>query len=330
MFTTPVTPKPYATKISYNSNLFFTGSCFAESIGEKFCKAKFRANVNPFGILYNPVSISYALERIISGIPYKPEDLIFHEGLYHSPDHHGCFSGSDRDKVLSEINNSLATAKEDLTKTTHLFITLGSADVYRFNETGKIAGNCHKMPGNMFTKERLSLTEIISCLEQAISAITSLNPAIKIIFTVSPVRYMQDGAHSGQINKALLLLATESICEKFPGSTEYFPAYEIVMDELRDYRFYAEDMIHPSPVTVEYIYRKALESMADKRALDIIPQIEKIHAARNHRFLHPSPESIRKFAETQLIAIANIEKAMNLFIPDFEDEKNYFRCISNI
>ena len=330
MFTTPVTPKPTATKISYNSNLFFIGSCFTESIGEKFQRAKFKTNINPFGILYNPVSISYALERIISGVLYKPADLIFYEGLYHNPDHHGSFSGSDIDKVIYEINNSLIEAKEDILKATHLFITLGSADIYRFKESGKVAGNCHKMPGNIFTKERLSLTAITSYLESAISAIIDINPAANIVFTISPVRYMQDGAHSGQLNKALLLLAAENICEKFPGNTEYFPAYEIVMDELRDYRFYAEDMIHPSTVTVEYIYRKALESMADKSVLNIIPQIEKVQAARNHRFLHPSPESIRKFAETQLAAISNIEKAMYPFIPDFEDEKNYLQNITYI
>lgn len=287
-FTTPINIKPNRM-IDHNSRIVMLGSCFAENIGKRLTDCGFDAVINPMGILYNPKSIATALDRLTSGTEFTEEELFHHNGLWASFMHHGSFSHTDKDEALRMMNEQLREGHEQLKNATHLIITFGSAEVYEQN--GMVVSNCHKLPAREFTHRLLSIDEIKNLYTNKTQNIASL----QTIFTISPVRYMGEGAHHGQLNKATLLLATDQIC-KTTGA-EYFPSYEIMMDELRDYRFYATDMIHPSEVAVDYIFKRFTDTYLTDEAIRTAEEVQKIKKSLSHRPLHPDSEEYEKFKQ---------------------------------
>jgi hypothetical protein len=304
-FTTPVNITPQKT-IDHNSRIVMLGSCFAENIGKKLIDCGFNVVMNPMGILYNPISIYSALERIIDGREFTEDELLYHNGLWASFMHHGSFSHADKTETLKMINERLHEGHEQLKNATHLIITFGSAEVYE--KDGIVISNCHKLPSRHFTHRLLSIDEITNAyLEQSDENLaTQYCPPVlggraeggggqelSTIFTISPVRYLGEGAHHGQINKATLLLATDKICQK--TGADYFPSYEIMMDELRDYRYYAADMIHPSEIAIEYIFERFAETYLTDEAIRTAEEVQKIKKSLAHRPLHPESEEYEKF-----------------------------------
>ena len=286
LFTTPVNIKPNKS-INHNSRIVMLGSCFAENIGKKLIDCGFNVVMNPMGILYNPISIHNALQRIIEGREFTEDELFYHNGLWASFMHHGSFSHSDKNEALRIMNERLHQAHQQLQNATHLIITFGSAEVYEHN--GQVVANCHKLPARHFTHRLLSTNEITTPYYSLFPAPYSLLP----IFTISPVRYLGEGAHHGQINKATLLLATDQICCE--TGADYFPSYEIMMDELRDYRYYATDMIHPSEVAIDYIFERFTTTYLTEEAIRTAEEIKKIKKSLSHRPLHPDSEEYQTF-----------------------------------
>ena len=308
-FTTPVNIKPNKT-IDHNSRIVMLGSCFAENIGKKLIDCGFNVVMNPMGILYNPISIFSALERIVEGRKFTEDELFCHNGLWASFMHHGSFSHADKNEALKMMNERLKEGHEQLKDATHLIITFGSAEVYERN--GKVVSNCHKLPAREFTHRLLSINEINNLYKSFVIETQNIAP-LQTIFTVSPVRYLGNGAHHGQINKATLLLATNEICKK--TGADYFPSYEIMMDELRDYRYYAEDMIHPSDVAINYIFEQFTKTYLTDEAIRTADEIQKIKKSLAHRPLHPDSEEYQNFKKKlsqQIAAIA--QKYPNIII----------------
>jgi hypothetical protein len=305
MFTTPVHIDPPPHLIDYESRILLTGSCFSENIGNKMNQAKFRVLSNPFGVLYNPASVSGALLRIISAKVYHETDLCFHQGLYFSFDHHSRYSRPVAADCIKEINKELETAHQFLKESSFLFISLGSALVYH-HETKGIVANCHKIPGNRFTREMLEPEDCVELMSKALDAIFAFNKSIQVVFTISPVQYTGEGAHQNRISKAVLLLSVERLCKKYPAQTHYFPAYEIMQDELRDYRFYAPDMAHPSETALEYIWTRFSENWLSAEAIELKNRIEKIQKAAGHRPFFSASENHLAFVQSQIKEIENL------------------------
>ena len=287
-FTTPVNIKPNKS-INHNSRILMLGSCFAENIGKKLIECGFNIVINPMGILYNPISIHTALERIINGREFTEAELFYHNGLWASFMHHGSFSHSDKNVALQMMNEHLLEAHEQLKNTTHLIITFGSSEIYEHD--GQVVANCHKLPSRHFTHRLLSINEIAIPYTQ----LSILNSKLSTIFTISPIRYLGEGAHHGQINKATLLLAIDQICKE--TKIDYFPSYEIMMDELRDYRYYATDMSHPSEVAIDYIFERFTETYLTNEAIRTAEEVKKIKKSLSHRPLHPDSIEYQKFQQ---------------------------------
>lgn len=312
---------PYFPKVSYHDGIFMVGSCFAQHMEKKLNRYKYRVLSNPFGILYNPTSISTSFQRIAGKQYYSHDELVMHDGLYHSMDHHGSFSDVDPEKILTDINQSMDTAHAHLQASQFVFISLGTSKVYKYKETGCIAGNNHKIPAIRFEPHSLTVEECENEIRNIHQAVRSLSPDAHVIWTVSPVRHLRDGLVENQRSKATLIVA---IANYMNGQerTNYFPAYEIMIDQLRDYRFYARDLIHPSELAIDIIWELLAESYFDPQDLTHHAAIEKIAKAREHRFLHNNRNAIKSFAEAQL---RNIDHLAALY-PDMEwkEERQYF------
>lgn len=253
---TEVTIAPLPEQFDKNARLFAIGSCFASKIGVRLAQSGFDITVNPFGTLYNPASISGAIKRLACPTPFTAGDVIYSEpmGRYNSFWHHTKFSSSSIDGFLAGANTSLQAASEAFAHADVCLVTLGTAWVFRYISTGQIVANCNKIPAREFNRERLSADESYSLLADIINA----NPCKEWIFSVSPIRHLADGAYGNSLSKATLLLATEKLTREFQN-VHYFPAFEIMMDELRDYRFYADNMTHPSSLAAELIFTKFMD-----------------------------------------------------------------------
>lgn len=283
------------------------GSCFAEHIGKRLADMKWRAELNPFGVLYNPLSISEALMRLMKFRQYGDEELTcFPDGGWSTWLHHSRYSHSVKEMALATINASLEAGSRALAEADMLVITWGTAWVYQLRNTGEVVGNCHKVPEREFVRYRLSVEEIVAEYTQLLGRLWALNPKVRVLFTVSPVRHLKDTLHGNQLSKATLLLAVDELCRRYPDRLHYFPAYEIVMDELRDYRFYAEDMAHPSAQAVEYVWERFVEHVTDRDAQAFIAEWTKMVRAMAHRPFRPEAEEYKRFVEQ------NIEKIMAL------------------
>jgi hypothetical protein len=263
-----------------------------------------------------------AMERIVDKQYYTADELVLHDGLYHSMDHHGLFSGPEAETVLQKINTGIDDAHRHLTQCRFVFISTGTIWVYRYKPTGKIAGNCHKIPQAQFEKIKLSPRESFQALERMYHQAKKIAPDARFIWTVSPVRHLRDGLVENQRSKASLILSAEWMTEQL-AECYYFPAYEIMMDQLRDYRYYAEDMIHPNASAIDIIWNLFRETYLDEDDLKVHPLLEKINQGLGHRFLHPNPEAISAFARTQLELIHRVKD----MIPelDLSIETQYFQ-----
>ncbi|MDR3339271.1 MAG: GSCFA domain-containing protein [Candidatus Symbiothrix sp.] len=301
-FRTEIATVPADFSISHADKISLSGSCFTENISSKFADAGFQTDVNPFGIVYNPLSLADNLNQLLDDRRFTPDDLFHDKAIYHSFSHHSRFSGSDPAFVLEKINSRLEYSSAFLRKTDLLIVTFGTAFVYRLRRTGELVSNCHKIPAGQFSYERLKIEEIVGEWTNLINRLKKTLPSIKILFTVSPVRHWKDGAHENQLSKALLLLAVDEII-KCNFYTYYFPSYEILMDDLRDYRFYAEDMLHPTSQAIEYIWEKFSDMFFDRQTKEKIREYERILKDLNHKAFHPESETykaFRKKAEAQL------------------------------
>jgi hypothetical protein len=305
-YRTIVAPKDYDFQIFHQSNLLLIGSCFSENIGSKLISNKFNTLINPSGILFNPISIVNTLNDIIEEKEVGVKDLHFENGLYHSFAHHGRFSGPNSEEVLTCINQSREEATLFLKKTDVIIVTLGSSWTYRHNDTGEFVANCHKVPNKKFTKELLEVDFIVKKLQGVIDKLQAINSNLKVIFTVSPVRHWKDGAEENTLSKSILNVAIHQLARS--KAVYYFPAYEMVIDDLRDYRFYKEDMLHPNSVAVDYVWNGFGDAFFSSETLTLNKVIGKIGAAGKHRPFNSSANEYQRFLQIQLKNIADLKK----------------------
>lgn len=322
LFRTVVAVPPSSHKISYKSFPVLFGSCFTEHIGERLRLSKLPSLMNPFGITYNPSSVKSNIDRLLSGQLYTISDLSFDREVYFSFDHHSKFSDTAIDLCLHKINSYFLAACEKLKTASHLFLTFGTAYYYVLKSKSKVVSNCHKLPEKDFNRERLTVDEIVTGYRELFKHLLQYNPELKVVFTVSPIRHWKDGAHENQLSKSVLFLAIDQLCSEFPYAG-YFPAYEILMDELRDYRFYEEDMLHPSRLAVDFIWNKFQDCFMERETRKIMEDVEKIQLARNHRPFNAATDSFRSFAAQQLHKLDQLVKQ----VPDIDvtEEYSYFR-----
>ena len=276
-------------KMKTGAKVLLVGSCFADEIGEKMVRGGFEAMVNPFGTLYNPASIAASLLRSISEKEYTADsvELIQSEsdGMWHSWMHHSSFSSLDVATLVERINGTTHCVADFLREADVLIVTMGTAIIYRLKETGMLVANCHKQLDSLFVRERLNSYDIVDQWEMLLQLLESVNPKLKVIFTVSPIRHKRDGYHVNQVSKGILLQGVDEIVNGKSSNSQcfYFPSYEIMMDELRDYRFYADDMIHPSEKAVEYIWQRFQDTYFDNKTKDAVAKATKEWARHQHR-----------------------------------------------
>ena len=292
-------------QLTHTDRILGLGSCFAQHIGVFFEKYKFKSLVNPFGILYNPISICKNLNRVMEQKPWTKEELIPHNDLWQSFDHHGSYSDPNLEVALHKINDSYTTVKNEIEQCTTIIITFGTAYIYSLKRNGQVVANCHKFPADQFNRRLLIVEEILEAFDGFIARLKEKNINVKIILTVSPIRHLKDGMIENQCSKATLLLAVQRLCVKH-SEVYYFPSYEIMMDDLRDYRFYAKDMIHPSEAAVDYIKNQFREYFVSEKSQDLIRQLDKIIQAANHRPFNPGTAQHQAFVLKQLNKIKEL------------------------
>jgi hypothetical protein len=309
MFQTQVEIPRAPFTISYENRIMTLGSCFAENIGKKMQDVYFDMDINPFGVLYNPVSILNSIEILIANKQFTENDLFENRGLWQSFAYSSLFSDTTADGCLTKINDRLKLASAFLMQTDFLFITFGTAWVYEEQKSGSVVSNCHKLPASYFNRRRLTVDEIVADYSTLINRLSELMPHLKIVFSVSPIRHWKDGAHENNVSKSTLLLAIDELQKQF-SQMAYFPAYEIQLDELRDYRFYASDMLHPSDVAVDYIWKRFSETYFSEATMSMKRQFEQLVADLSHRPLQPNSEEFKQF-------LKNTENRKAKLISDF-------------
>ena len=318
LFTKVATPET-SFKINYTKNLAFFGSCFADNISAQFASRKFHSLANPFGTVYNPVSMARQIKAIASGKVFGDDDVFQDtrcDKLWHSFDAHSSLSASSREECIEKLNAGSAQASEFLQKADIAFITLGTAFVYYLKDNGEPVSNCHRQDPSLFERRMIPVEEAAQALESIVADLHRIRADIRIVFTVSPLRHMGDGAHENSLSKATLLLAANKT------GAEYFPSYEIVMDELRDYRFYDSDMVHLSKTAEEYIFERMVDTYCDEATRTNIARVEKFLKGAHHRVADPkSPESAA-FAKRNYTLALELERdipGLNL-----DKERQYF------
>jgi len=290
-FRTNVHIQEASSPLLHREKILMLGSCFAENIAQKLQNGGIRCQSNPFGVLYNPMSIMACIYRMLSGEPFTESELIQYGGLYHSMLHHGSFSSSSADECLNRINSSLQEGRKALLEADVLIITWGTAWVYELN--GQVVANCHKMPADRFTRRRLETAEIAAAYEKLLQ--TSEMRGKRVILTISPIRHIKDGLHENQLSKSTLLLAADQLTRT--AGVSYFPSYEILLDELRDYRFFADDMLHPSSLAVDYIWERFSQTQLSPDARQAVAECEAYFRSKAHRPLHPDTPAYKRFME---------------------------------
>lgn len=281
--------------MEFNSRIFLTGSCFVENIGDKLDYYKIRNYRNPFGILYHPAAIEKLITKSVNNKTYTSEDIFFYNERWHCFDAHSDLSDPSESALLNNLNRNLQETAEYLKEATHVIITLGTSWVYRNIKSDELVANCHKLPQKNFSKEITGVRELEEILKKIISAINKINSGAGIIFTISPVRHIKDGIVENQRSKAHLFVALQNVLEKSPAFLNYFPAYEIMNDDLRDYRFYGKDLLHPTPVAVDYIWEKFIKAGFTTESSDYFKDIETIQKGLSHKAFNPDSESHQKF-----------------------------------
>ncbi|HPE18489.1 MAG TPA: GSCFA domain-containing protein [Tenuifilaceae bacterium] len=307
-FRTAVNVKKFPFNIGYNSPVLFLGSCFTENVGGKMQKLKFPALVNPFGVIYNPISVGMVLKRIIAGNTFEENELDFHNNLWFSFMHHTTFSSENKDECLQKINSNLQESVKFCNKTEILAVTFGTARVYIHKGMKNPVANCHKIPAKEFDHKLLTVNEIVDYWTEILEKVFASKPNLKILFTVSPIRHWKDGPEGNQVSKSTLILAVHKLAEHFPENVFYFPAYEIMMDELRDYRFYKDDMLHPSDLAISYIWEKFKGALISPEDQKLTKEIEKIVLNSEHKPIKINTKEHQKFVENTLLQIERILK----------------------
>ena len=288
-------PLKRATKnlIDYQSNVLLLGSCFSENIGDKLSYFKFQSTQNPFGILFHPKAIENLITNTSNKKVYSSDDLIYQNEIWHSFDAHSSLSSASENELLNKLNVAISLTNKKIKEASHIIITLGTSWVYRYIETDTIVANCHKIPQKKFLKELLSVSEISESLARSISLIKSINSDAAVIFTISPVRHLKDGFIENTQSKSHLIAAIHTLVNE--QDVSYFPSYEIMMDELRDYRFYAEDMIHPNKTAINYIWRKFIDTWFSEETKSIMKEIDEIQKGLLHRPFHEDSKLHQQF-----------------------------------
>lgn len=308
-FRTELNILPSFLQINYSDTQMFIGSCFSENIGNKVEALCFNTLINPFGIIFNPFSISKNILRAIEKRAYTEDELGFHNGLFFSFDHHSSFSNSDKNICLEKINDSLFAAHDFLRRAKVLFITFGSAWVYLKDE--KAVANCHKIPNHLFEKQLLQIENITSWYNGLLQHLKKINPQLSIVFTVSPVRHLKDGLTENQRGKAILLEAVHRIVEQNKNAF-YFPAYELVMDDLRDYRFYGKDLLHLNEIGVDYVWNKFMQTYYSEHAQGIMKEVGNLNSFINHKALHEEESQLALKKEKAVADLKNKYPFLNL------------------
>jgi len=271
----------YPFRISHNELILSIGSCFTEHIGNKLSNLKFEIVQNPFGIVYNPISISKQLGFIFQNKIFIEKDLSFNNGKYFTWNHHSCFSNKDESKTLEKINIPLQEIYNNFEKISHLHITFATAWIYELKDQKSIVANCHKFPNETFQKRLLSIDEILNSFDLVLNLFINQFPNIKLLFSLSPVRHIRDGMIEDRLSKSILHVSIHEIVKRY-SQAHYFPAYELVTDDLRDYRFYKQDLVHPNDMAIEYVWEYFCNSFFDKNTLEINKKIDAILKMKNH------------------------------------------------
>jgi hypothetical protein len=282
LFTEVFLPE-YPFQLDHQSQLLMLGSCFTENIGNMLKRHLFPVSINPFGVIYNPHSVKKGVEALLHKEAYTEEDLDFHNDLWFSFDHYTLFSSPEKKETLNRINLEFKKARTRFQQLDYLILTWGTAWVYHYKETGEIVCNCHKIPASRFSRSRLSVQEIVEAYHGFLQSLFGKLPDLKVIFTVSPVRHWKDGAHGNQLSKSTLLLAQESLLQLFPDRIYYFPSYEIMMDELRDYRYYGQDMLHTNPTANQHIWERFEAALLSPEARKINNELSPLLKLKEHR-----------------------------------------------
>jgi hypothetical protein len=307
--------------IRYQQGVLLTGSCFTEHIGNYLIELKFNALQNPNGILFDPLSVATSLISYIEPYKYCERDLFYHNELWQSWKHHGIFSDVSQQVVLNKINQSQLAAHHFLKEARWLIITLGSSFTYVLKEQHLAVANCHRAPANWFDKRLLPVEEMLAILDEALHRLFDFNPGLRVIFTISPVRHIRDGVIENNRSKARLIEVAHQLVNKF-NKTYYFPAYELVIDVLRDYRFYDKDLVHPNYMATNYVVENFMEHYVHPESRLLSEEIRKLMISRKHRPLHPGTEAHRRFLKEQLEK--TIELSEKYPFLNFETELKHF------
>ena len=311
-FRTEISLTPLAERIDHSAKIFALGSCFAESISERLQRAKFSVTTNPFGVLFNPLSIASAIDRLADTRAFAVCDIREGREGFFSFDAHSSLDGKTQTEIFANLNQAVAQGSKALHEAEWVILTFGTAWVYEHD--GRVVANCHKQPAKEFERRRLSVAEIVERYKTLFEGVLRDK---RVILTVSPVRHLGDGLQENSLSKAILRLAVEQLCEQF-DNVHYFPSYEILIDDLRDYRYYAEDLAHPSKMAVEYVWERFCEYALTDKARELLPKIEQIVSAAGHRPFNPESDAHRAFCRKMLA------KAEEMHEIDFALEKEAF------
>lgn len=308
--------------LRHDGCVLLLGSCFSDNMCTCLRRAMVDAEVNPFGTTYNPLSLLECVEWLIDCRAAEAADLFPANGVWNHFMFHSRYSGTDPSSTLAAMNASIGRGHEQLSRCSHLFVTLGTAFVYRLAGEGRVVNNCHKLPSSHFERGLCGMEEAASAIAKMAERVHEFNPAAHIVFTVSPIRHLSDGLAMNHLSKSLLTVAVHHAVAAHPGYCHYFPAFEILNDDLRDYRFYADDLVHPAPKAVDYLWERFTEALLDDEARRLLPEVESIVAAAAHRPRNPRSEAHRAFCRRQLERIAALPGL------DFRTESALFRqCI---
>lgn len=318
IFRTQIPIKKQQFPIDYHSKIILLGSCFTQNIGDRLEYFKFQNTINPFGILFHPKAIELLIINAINQKYYTKEELFIHNEMWHCFDAHSELSDSSEEKLLSNLNDKIEFTAKSLQKATHIIITFGTAWVYRLIESDRIVANCHKVPQKKFLKELLSPDEIADSLASIVSLIKDHNMKVEIIFTVSPVRHLKDGFTENSLSKANLISGIHQIVEP-RNRIHYFPSYEIMTDDLRDYRFYKKDMLHPNETAIDYIWENFKKAWIDEKEFQLMQEIDSIQNGLAHRPFHPNSNKHRQFR----LKLKKKIEAINQKLPHLNFESSF-------
>ena len=298
-FRTEIDSSDISLDLNYQSKILFMGSCFTNNIGNQFRENCFDALVNPFGTIYNPLSIASNIELLINKEEQKECDLLFDKELYHNFKFHGSFSHTQVDHALSCMNKSITEGHTFLKEASHLFITFGTSYVFKTLADGKIVSNCHKLPNSHFQRAKADLSYMIDVWRDLLTKLSSFNPSLQVVLTVSPIRHISDGLHQNQVSKAQLILLGDYLCENFANAT-YFPSYEILLDDLRDYRFYENDLVHPNTLSISYIWEMIVNNCFNQDTLILLNKVQKIKKTIIHKPFNNQSDTYKQFLDNSL------------------------------